>query len=114
MTWPMMAAMSPGLLNTDRGLIIADQPQSGWYQVNPITWAIAQTTQFTAPGWHHASGANGDIGPSGNYNSYLSPDHTDWSLVAENTGNRANQKVSPQTITVHLVGAGQPGGSVRL
>ncbi|HEY3905734.1 MAG TPA: hypothetical protein VGM14_17635, partial [Streptosporangiaceae bacterium] len=104
MTWPMMAAMAPGLLNSDRGLIIADQPQSGWYQVDPITWAIAQTTQFTAPGWHHASGANGDIGPSGNYNSYLSPDHSDWSLVAENTGNHVNQKIAPQTITVHLTG----------
>lgn len=108
LTWPMMAAMSPGLLNTDRGLIIADQPQSGWYQVDPITWAIAQTTQFTAPGWHHASGANGDIGPSGNYNAYLSPEHgsakRDWSLVAENTGNHVGQKVTPQTITVHLTG----------
>jgi hypothetical protein len=110
LTWPMMAAMSPGLLNTDRGLIIADQPQSGWYQVNPITWAIAQTTQFAAPGWHHVSGANGDIGASGNYNAYLAPDHADWSLVAENTGNRANQKVTPQTITVHLAGGLKESG----
>jgi hypothetical protein len=110
MTWPMMAAESPGLLNTDRGLVIADQPQSGWYQVDAIAWAIAQTTQFAAPGWHHASGANGDIGPSGNYDAYLSPDHSDWSLVAENTGNHANQKISPQTITVHLTGGLKTSG----
>jgi O-glycosyl hydrolase len=110
MTWPMMAAMSPGLLNSDRGLIIADQPQSGWYRVNPITWAIAQTTQFTAPGWRYASGANGDIGPSGNYDSYLSPDHSNWSLVAENTGNHLDQKIAPQTITVHLTGGLKTSG----
>jgi O-glycosyl hydrolase len=104
LTWPLTAGMSPGLINSDRGLIIADQPQSGWYQVDPIVWALAQTTQFTEPGWRYATGATGDFGGSGNYDAYLSPDSRDWSLVAENTGNHANQDIKPETITVHLTG----------
>jgi len=104
LAWPMTASEPPGMLYSDRGLVIADQPQSGNYLVNPISWAIAQTTQFTQVGWRHIPGASGLIGPSGNYVSYESPNRHDWSLVAENTGNHANQTISPQTITVHLTG----------
>jgi O-glycosyl hydrolase len=102
--WPITAAMSPGLLYSDRGIVIADQPQSGHYVVNQIAWAIAQTTQFTSPGWRHVPGASGTIGGSGNYVAYDSPDRRDWSLVAENTGDHLGQHVSPQQITVHLTG----------
>jgi hypothetical protein len=104
LAWPLMAASPPGMLYTHRGLVIADQPQSGWYQVEPITWALAQTTQFVAPGWRHVRGASGDFGGSGNYDAYVSPDKHDWSLVAENTGNHVNQAIRPETIRVHLTG----------
>jgi O-glycosyl hydrolase len=102
--WPLAAAMLSGLLYSDRGIVIADQPRSGHFVVDQITWAIAQTTQFTSPGWRHVPGASGTFGGSGNYVAYESPDRRDWSLVAENTGNRRGQDVSPQTITVHLTG----------
>jgi hypothetical protein len=56
--WPVIDAM-PVLGNTEedtplpyenRGLITADQPWSGNYSVNAMTWAIAQVTDFvTAP-----------------------------------------------------------------
>jgi Glycosyl hydrolase family 59 len=104
LTWPMSAAQPPGLFYTDRGLVIADEPQSGNYHVQPITWALAQTTQFVQPGWRHVTGASGDFGGSGNYDAYVSPDKHDWSLVAENTGNHSNQNIKPETITVHLTG----------
>src|SRR5215469_4231714 len=102
--WPITAAMPPGMLYSDRGLVIADQPQSGNYVVEPITWAIAQTTQFTKVGWRHVPGASGAIGASGNYVAYEAPNRRDWSLVAENTGSHPNQVISPQPITVHLIG----------
>lgn len=102
--WPMTASEPPGMLYTDRGLVIADQPQSGSYTVQPITWAIAQTTQFTQVGWRHIPGASGTIGDSGNYVAYESPNRHDWSLVAEDTGSHPRQTYGPQTITVHLTG----------
>jgi hypothetical protein len=102
--WPLAAAAAPVLPYGDRGLLSADQPQSGGYTVNRITWGIAQTTQFTQPGWRHVLGAAGPIGNSGDYVAYEAPNRHDWSLVAENTGSRADQKFGTQTITVHLTG----------
>lgn len=103
--WPLTASTPPGLLQPNRSLVVADQPQNGNYAVQQIVWAIAQTTQFTQSGWLHVPGANGTIGATGNYVAYKSPNGKDWSLVAENTGNRLSQKLVPQTITVHLLGA---------
>jgi hypothetical protein len=47
--WPVLDAMPPGLPYENRGLVTADQPWSGSYQVNAMTWAIAQLTQFVQP-----------------------------------------------------------------
>jgi hypothetical protein len=107
--WPLTASTPPGLLQPNRGLVMAEQPQSGSYAVQPIIWAIAQTTQFTQSGWLHVPGASGTIGSTGNYVAYKSPDNTDWSLVAENTGNRLSQNPGPQTIVVHLLGGLKTG-----
>ncbi|MBV9446800.1 MAG: hypothetical protein JO345_13010, partial [Streptosporangiaceae bacterium] len=47
--WPVIAALSPGMpYNTD-GLIVANQPWSGWYSLGKQLWVTAQTTQFTSP-----------------------------------------------------------------
>lgn len=103
--WPMVSSMPPGLLYSGRGLVVASQPQSGYYYVARMAWAIAQTTQFTKVGWRH--GASGDIGDSGTYNAYVSG--RDWSLVTENAGSHARQRIGPQTITVRLTGGLKTG-----
>lgn len=102
--WPLVDSMPPGLRFENRGLVTADQPKSGNYRVNRMTWAIAQTTQFTAPGWRHINGANKKLGTTGSYNSYEAPDRTDWTLVAENTSRARRQHVTAQTIRVALTG----------
>jgi len=107
--WPLIDAMPPGLPFENRGLVTADQPESGFYHVNRITWAIAQTTQFVKPGWRHVNGANALLGRTGSYNSYEAPNGRDWSLVAQNTGQAAGQLVGPQTINVRLTGGLRTG-----
>jgi len=107
--WPLVDAMPPGLPFENRGLVTADQPESGFYHVNRITWAIAQTTQFVKPGWRHVNGANAALGNSGSYNSYEAPNGRDWSLVAQNGGAAAGQFVFPQTINVRLTGGLRTG-----
>src|SRR5215813_5925581 len=48
--WPAIDSMPAGVLPFEnRGLITADQPWSGSYTVNAMTWAIAQITQFISP-----------------------------------------------------------------
>ena len=61
-TWPMIDAIPPGVPHENRGLIYADQPWSGYYQVNAMTYAIAMMSWFTAPGWHFIDGADGGFG----------------------------------------------------
>ena len=102
--WPLVDSMTPGLPYQDRGLVTADQPGSGHYQVNKMTWAIAQTTQFAGPGWHYAKGASTKVGDSGSAIGYLAPAGRDWSLVTENTGRFAGQSVRAQAIRVRLTG----------
>jgi hypothetical protein len=62
-------------------------------------WVIAQTTQFTAPGWRHAAGANGILPAGGSYDTYLAPGRSAWSMVAETSVSTAAQQ-----ITVHVTG----------
>ena len=96
--WPLTGSEPAFLPEEDRGLIFADQPWSGQYQVNLMNWVIAQTTQFTAPGWQHVVGASGKFGGSwGSYTSYEAPDQSAWSLVAQTT-----DAPKAQTITVHV------------
>src|SRR5581483_3816343 len=50
MVWPAIDSMPAAVLpDENRGLITADQPWSGGYRVNAITWALAQITQFVWP-----------------------------------------------------------------
>ncbi len=102
--WPLVNSIAPGLPFENRGLITADQPWSGNYSVNKMMWAIAQTTQFVDQGWLHVGGANKTIGNSGTYNTYQKPDHSAWSMVAENTSSYAGQQVLPQTVKVSVKG----------
>ena len=99
--WPIAAALYPGFpYNTD-GLILANQPWSGWYSVGKQAWVTAQTTQFTAPGWTYIDSASGYLGGSGSNGSYVtlkSPGGSDWSSVIETTQASAAQTVS-YTIT---------------
>jgi O-glycosyl hydrolase len=106
--WPLLDSMPSGLRYENRGLVTADLPGSGYYHANRIIWAIAQTTQFVQPGWRHVLGANG-VFDSGSYDSYVSPDHRNWSLVAENTGRFPHQLLADQVITVRLTGGLQSG-----
>ena len=99
LVWPLIDAIPPDLPHENRGLVLADLPWDGYYYVTPLTWVIAQTTQFTAPGWRHAAGANGDLPAGGSYDTYLAPGRSAWSLVAQTSVATAAQQV-----TIHVTG----------
>ena len=96
--WPLMDSMPAYLPEEDRGLIFADKPWNGQYQVNLMTWVIAQTTQFTHPGWRHVLGAAGQLGGAyGSYNTYEAPNHSAWTMNVQTTDAPA-----AQTISIHV------------
>jgi len=109
MSWPLVSSIPADLPLEGRGLVTADQPWSGHYQVNEMTWILAQTAAFTKAGWVHVRGASSEFGGGyGSYVSYEARGRTEWTMVAQtSTAPRA------QTITVHLAG-GLPHRTVRV
>jgi len=94
LVWPLIDAIPPGLPHENRGLVWTDRPWDGYYRVTPLTWVIAQTTQFTAPGWRYADGANGTLPAGGSYDTYLAPGRSAWSMVAQTSVAAAAQQVA--------------------
>jgi len=99
LVWPLVEAMPPDLPFSGRGLVSADQPWSGSYQVSALTWVIAQTTQFAAPGWRVLRGAGGELKGTGTYVTYMAPNRSAWSTVVETSA-----ASSPQRLTFDVRG----------
>jgi O-glycosyl hydrolase len=109
--WPVVASTYQNLAFSDDGLITANQPWSGAYSVSRTAWAIAQTTQFTSPGWKYLDTASGYLGGSrsnGSYVSYAAADKSAWSSVFETM-----DATAPQTVTLNVTG-GLPGGTLHV
>lgn len=97
--WPLVEAMPPDLPFSGRGLVAADQPWSGSYTVSLLTWVVAQTTQFVSPGWRFLRGGGRELAGRGTMVSYVSPDRSAWSSVAE-----TSSSTGPQRVTFELSG----------
>jgi hypothetical protein len=100
--WPLVAAITPNAPYPTMGLALAPQPWSGYYSIGKNTWAIAHTTQFTAPGWHYLDSASGYLGgnrANGSYVTLKSTDNTDYSTVIETMDATASQ-----TFTATVIG----------
>ncbi|MDH6118268.1 O-glycosyl hydrolase [Kitasatospora sp. GAS204A] len=109
--WPLVAGLYSNLGFNTMGLVTADQPWSGAYAVGRSTWAIAQTTQFTAPGWQYLDTGSGYLAgdrANGSYVSYAAPDRSAWSSVFETM-----DATGPQTATLRVTG-GLPGGALHV
>jgi len=92
--WPLVAAIYPNLGYDTTGLMVANQPWSGAYEVGAETWATAQVTQFTSPGWQFlddGSGYLGGVESNGSYVTLKSTDGTDYSTILETTTATAAQ-----------------------
>jgi Glycosyl hydrolase family 59/Ricin-type beta-trefoil lectin domain len=109
--WPLIAAIYPNLPYATDGMITAAQPWSGNYSVGESTWATAQVTQFTQPGWQFLNTGSGYLGgaeTNGSYVTLKSTNNTDYSTIIESTTATAAQNVTVNvsgglsTGTVHV------------
>jgi galactosylceramidase len=82
------------------GLMKANQPWSGHYEVQPAIWVTAHTTQFIQPGWKYLAGDACALLPGGGSRvTAVSPDGKDVSLVIETF-----EAKTPQTLAFKLTG----------
>ncbi|HET9168288.1 MAG TPA: ricin-type beta-trefoil lectin domain protein, partial [Actinospica sp.] len=102
LNWPIVAAITPNLPYATMGLALAPQPWSGYYSIGKNAWVMAQTTQFTAPGWHYLNSSDGYIGGNRNNGSYVSlksPNNSDYSTIIETI-----DATSAQTLNFNVTG----------
>jgi hypothetical protein len=90
------------------GLMYANTPWSGHYNVQSAIWVTAHTTQFAKPGWQYLDASSGQLGQRGSYVALRSSDETNWSVILETV----DAKVA-QTVTFELTG-GLANSSVHI
>jgi hypothetical protein len=94
--WNLITSYYDNLPLPDAGLMTANQPWSGAYNVQPAIWMVAQTTQFASPGWQYIDSASADLSGGGSYVTLKSPNHSDYSSIIETMGASAQQTLNFQ------------------
>ncbi len=95
--WTLVAAWYSTLPYYGDGLMLADQPWSGYYHVGKSIWVMAHTAQFTKIGWQYLNNACGFLGgnrSNGSFVTLKSTDSTDYSTIIETVDASSLQNVS--------------------
>ncbi|MCL2554739.1 MAG: galactosylceramidase [Actinomycetia bacterium] len=92
--WPAVYAWYPTVQMQGSGLLRANEPWTGHYELGPTLWTVAQTAQFTHPGWSYIDSASGYLDGGGTYVTLRSPGpRPQYTTVFETTGASAPQSV---------------------
>jgi hypothetical protein len=93
--WSPVTGYYDILAAADSGLMRANTPWSGNYDVAPAIWATAHTTQFAAPGWNYLEGGASELLPGGgSLVTLVSTNQSDYSIVVETSDAAAAQSVT--------------------
>jgi galactosylceramidase len=101
--WSPVSSYYDNLPLSSSGVMRANTPWSGSYEVQPAVWGTAHTTQFARPGWIYMDSACRML-EGGSIVALRSPDSKDYSLIIETTEAKA-----PQSLSVELKGSLPPG-----
>ena len=97
-TWSLITSYFNNLSLPNSGLMTANTPWSGYYDVEPAVWAVAHTTQFAEPGWKYIDSGCGYLENKGSYVTLASPSgKPDFSIVVETM-----DAEKPQTVTFKM------------
>ena len=93
--WSLVSSYYENLPLPNSGLMKANTPWSGCYEVKPTLWAVAHTTQFTQPGWKYLDEACGLLAGGGSYVSLRSPAADgNFSIIIETAAAKRPQTIS--------------------
>lgn len=82
--WSLVTSYADILPIPGSGIMRANTPWSGHFEVQPALWAVAHFTQFAEPGWAYVKQACGLLPEQGgSYTTMLSPDGKNISLFFE-------------------------------
>jgi len=83
--WNLVSSYYDALPVPGHGLMLANQPWAGHYQVNDPVWAVAHTSQFSSPGWTYLCHGRGvdHLKYGGSIVSMRSPSSANITVVVE-------------------------------
>jgi len=84
--WSPVSSYYDILAAPNSGLMYANTPWSGHFNVQAAIWVTAHTTQFAQPGWQYLDGACGYLPGKGSYVALKSPSSNDYSIIVETIG----------------------------
>ncbi|MGH9325976.1 MAG: galactosylceramidase [Terriglobia bacterium] len=90
--WSPVTSYYDALAFPGSGLMLANTPWSGHYQVLPMIWVTAQTTQFAQPGWHYINSACGYLHGQGTYVTLKSQSGKNYSVIIETINAKGPQR----------------------
>jgi len=91
--WSPITSYYDNLPAPASGLMYANTPWSGNYDVQSTIWVTAHTTQFVKPGWKYIDAACGYLAGGGTYVTLHSPSSADYTVVVETVGAEEPQQV---------------------
>jgi hypothetical protein len=93
-TWSLISSYYNFLDLPGSGLMTASEPWSGHFEIQPAIWAVAHTTQFTAPGWVYLDDGCGYLKGGGSYVTLRDPAGEGYSLIIETMDTTIAQRVT--------------------
>jgi galactosylceramidase len=104
LAWNTLDSFYEGLSFDRTGLMTANSPWSGAFEVLATIWATAHTTQATQPGFFYLSSSSSDGGSGyllqgGSYVGYVDPPSKSFSLVIEKSTQTGDENVQPESAT---------------
>jgi len=97
--WSPVTSYYDNLAAPNSGLMYANTPWSGHYDVQSTIWVTAHTTQFAQPGWQYLDSGSGFLPDKGSFVALRSEDKKNWSVVLETIDAK-----QPQTVNFRLAG----------
>jgi hypothetical protein len=97
--WALIASWYGTFPCAGSGLMLADRPWSGFYNVGKIIWLDAHVTQFTKPGWRYLDSACGYTKGGASFVTLRSPTSADYTILIETV-----DLAAPETLELTITG----------
>ncbi|MHC4527383.1 MAG: hypothetical protein ACYS29_05830, partial [Planctomycetota bacterium] len=92
-SWSLISSYHDYLLVPHSGMMKANTPWSGYYDVQPPVWMIAHTNQFAGPGWKYIDSGSALL-RDGSVTTLKGPDSDNYSIIIETMDAEENQTVT--------------------
>jgi galactosylceramidase len=86
---PALDCVYDSLKYNYKGILTANTPWSGYYEVHPSLWMTAHYTQFAKPGWKFLDNACGKRDENNYYLALRNPGSNDYSVIIVNSSSTA-------------------------